>query len=181
MSVDSIFCHANWGKSLGGISFPLLADFHPKGAMASDYGLYLKDNGITDRATVIVDAGGTVRYAHSVTPSGQRDIDELVELCAGVNAAFEGPVEPAPAAEGIADATLFVKSDCGFSRAALLARDNLHLDQVAVRNVTESAEAMSALESLAGSGQAPCLILDGKPVPESKEIVEVLVSRAAPL
>jgi len=47
ISVDSIFCHAGWAQSLGGISFPLLADFNPKGAVAESYGLYLKDAGIT--------------------------------------------------------------------------------------------------------------------------------------
>ncbi len=60
VSVDSVFCHANWGQSLGGISFPLLADFHPKGAMATGYGLFLSDNGITDRATVVIDLSGTL-------------------------------------------------------------------------------------------------------------------------
>ena len=50
VSVDSVYCHANWGQSMGGISFPLLADFHPKGAMASEYGLYLSDKGITVNA-----------------------------------------------------------------------------------------------------------------------------------
>jgi hypothetical protein len=39
VSVDSIYCHGNWAKSLGGVSFPLLADFHPKGAMAKKYGV----------------------------------------------------------------------------------------------------------------------------------------------
>ena len=56
ISVDSIFCHANWAGSIGGITFPLLADFHPKGAVADSYGLYLDPLGITDRATVIVDS-----------------------------------------------------------------------------------------------------------------------------
>ena len=28
VSVDSVFCHANWAASMGGVSFPLLADFH---------------------------------------------------------------------------------------------------------------------------------------------------------
>jgi alkyl hydroperoxide reductase subunit AhpC len=77
VSVDSIFCHSNWAASMGGISFPLLADFHPKGKMATDYGLYLSDNGITDRATVVIDASGVVRHASSVTPAGQRNIEEL--------------------------------------------------------------------------------------------------------
>ena len=62
VSVDSRFSHENWAKSLGGISFWLLQDFHPKGDMAKKYGVYLEDKGITDRATVIIDKQGVVRY-----------------------------------------------------------------------------------------------------------------------
>jgi len=43
VSVDSRFCHDNWAKSLGGISFPLLQNFHPKGEPAKKYGVYLED------------------------------------------------------------------------------------------------------------------------------------------
>ena len=38
VSVDSMYCHANWARDLGGVSFPLLADFHPKGEVARSYG-----------------------------------------------------------------------------------------------------------------------------------------------
>lgn len=86
VSVDSRFCHENWANSLGGVSFPLLADFHPKGAMAQSYGVYLAEKGITDRATVIVDKQGIVRYAASVTPAGQRDPKDLLQQCQKINA-----------------------------------------------------------------------------------------------
>jgi alkyl hydroperoxide reductase subunit AhpC len=85
VSIDSIYCHLNWGKSLGGVTFPLLADFHPKGAMAQKYGLYLSEKGITDRATVIIDKNGTVRYAVSVTPAGKREAKDLLAEAQKVN------------------------------------------------------------------------------------------------
>ncbi|MBW2578727.1 MAG: redoxin domain-containing protein, partial [Deltaproteobacteria bacterium] len=83
ISIDSVYCHANWADSLGGISVPLLADFHPKGAVAEAFGLYLADNGITDRATVIIDADGVVQHISAVGPGGSRDIDELAGLAEG--------------------------------------------------------------------------------------------------
>jgi alkyl hydroperoxide reductase subunit AhpC len=86
ISVDSIYCHANWAKSLGGISFPLLADFHPKGAMAQAYGAYLDGAGITDRATVLIDVNGVVRHASSATPDGRRDIEALAALAETIDA-----------------------------------------------------------------------------------------------
>ncbi len=85
VSIDSYYSHENWATSLGGVSFPLLADFHPKGAMAEKYGVYLADKGITDRATVIIDKQGVVRYAVSVSPSGERNPKDLLAECQKVN------------------------------------------------------------------------------------------------
>jgi alkyl hydroperoxide reductase subunit AhpC len=53
--------------------------------MAKKYGVYLEDKGITDRATVIIDKGGVVRYAASVTPQGERNPRELLAECQKVN------------------------------------------------------------------------------------------------
>ncbi len=80
VSVDSKFSHKAWADSFGGIRFPLLSDFHPKGAMAKAYGLYLEDAGITDRATVLVGKDGTVLWSESVTPQGARDPNQLLEV-----------------------------------------------------------------------------------------------------
>jgi len=85
VSVDSRFSHDNWAKSLGGISFPLLQDFHPKGEVAKKFGAYLEDKVITDRATVIVDKQGVVRYAISVRPAGQRNPNDLLAQCQKIN------------------------------------------------------------------------------------------------
>ena len=85
ISVDSKFCHKAWGETFGGINFPLLADFNPKGAMAKAYGLYLDEAGITDRATVLVGKDGNVLWSESVGPAGARVPGDLLskvqELC----------------------------------------------------------------------------------------------------
>jgi len=85
VSIDSRFSHDNWAKSLGGVSFPLLQDFHPKGDVAKKYGAYLEDKGITDRATVIIDKQGVVRYSVAVTPAGERNPKELLAECQKVD------------------------------------------------------------------------------------------------
>ena len=59
ISVDSVWSHSAFAKQLG-LSFPLLADFHPKGAVASSYDVFLADKGITKRATVLIDSRGKV-------------------------------------------------------------------------------------------------------------------------
>jgi len=78
VSVDSKFCHKAWAETFGGIDFPLLADFHPKGAMARTYGAWLEDKGITDRATVLVSKNGKVLWSESVTPAGARQPGQLL-------------------------------------------------------------------------------------------------------
>lgn len=183
ISIDSIYCHANWAKSLGGISFPLLADFHPKGAVADSYGLYLDGAGITDRATVIIDAAGVVRHASSVTPDGRRDISDLAALCEKVDADHEAVLDDIPSPLGLGNAqALFVKSNCGFSVKTMLARENLHLqDKLPLKNVTENPSARDELVKLTGKDQSPCLIVDGKPIQDSDEIVRYLTSHTTDL
>ena len=83
VSIDSKESHDNWAKSLGGISYPLLQDYHPKGSMSSSYGTYSEDKGYSERSTVIIDKKGAVRY--SVMAKGERDISELLTECKKVN------------------------------------------------------------------------------------------------
>jgi alkyl hydroperoxide reductase subunit AhpC len=77
--VDSKHSHKGWAKGFNGIKFPLLADFHPKGAVAKEYGLWLEDSGISDRATVLIDKEGTVLWSESVGPDGARQPGELLD------------------------------------------------------------------------------------------------------
>jgi alkyl hydroperoxide reductase subunit AhpC len=85
ISVDSKHCHKAWAKTFGGIDFPLLSDFHPKGEVARAFGVWLEGAGITDRATVLVGKDGRVRWSESVTPAGARVPGKLLakvqELC----------------------------------------------------------------------------------------------------
>jgi peroxiredoxin len=68
ISVDSAFCHKAFQKHLN-ISIPLLADFHPKGEVARAFGVYREQNGFTERALVMLDADGIVRWTYvSPTP-----------------------------------------------------------------------------------------------------------------
>lgn len=83
VSVDSAWTHAAFAKSLG-ITYPLLADFHPKGAMAETYGLYLGDKGITARATVIVDKQGKVAWVKEQPIGEPRDDKAILEALAGL-------------------------------------------------------------------------------------------------
>ena len=51
------------------LTFPLLADFEPKGAVARTYGVYREEEGTSERALFVVDAEGIVRWSY-VSPVG---------------------------------------------------------------------------------------------------------------
>jgi peroxiredoxin len=63
ISVDSAFAHKAFRDSLG-VDTTLLADFEPKGAVASAYGAYLKDAGHSNRSLVLIDADGVVEWIY---------------------------------------------------------------------------------------------------------------------
>src|SRR5208337_1468655 len=54
VNVERVWSHKADAEKMG-IKYSLLADFHPKGAIAEKYGVYLGDKGITGRAIFIVD------------------------------------------------------------------------------------------------------------------------------
>lgn len=85
ISVDSVPSHIAFAKSLGNIeSYPLLADFHPKGAVSQKYGVWKDDKGISERAIIVVDKQGIVRYidVHDIgeAPDNAQILEVLREL-----------------------------------------------------------------------------------------------------
>lgn len=77
ISVDSVYSHHAFAEQLGGLTFPLLADFHPKGAVAQAYGLWREDRGYSQRAMIIVGADGQVHYSE-VIPRGAPDVEKIL-------------------------------------------------------------------------------------------------------
>jgi peroxiredoxin len=79
ISVDSVWTHAAFKRQLK-LDYPLLADFQPRGEVASKYGLFLSDRGITARATVIVDKAGKVAWVKEEEIPKARDDREILEV-----------------------------------------------------------------------------------------------------
>jgi peroxiredoxin len=80
ISIDSIPSHTAWAKSLGGLSYDLLSDFHPKGEVAKAYGAYRASDGISERALFIVDKEGKLAYKDIHDISDQPDNEDLLEV-----------------------------------------------------------------------------------------------------
>ena len=64
VSVDSAFSHKAFQQHLG-IDIPLLADFHPKGAVSQAYGAYIEERGHNNRSLVLIDEDGIVQWVHA--------------------------------------------------------------------------------------------------------------------
>jgi mycoredoxin-dependent peroxiredoxin len=60
-----------------GLSFPLLSDFWPHGAVATTYGVFDAERGVSERGTFVVDREGLLRW-QVISPQGRaRDVDDL--------------------------------------------------------------------------------------------------------
>ncbi len=77
ISVDSRYTHKAF-KREEELTAHLLADFHPKGAIASAYGAYLEEAGIANRATFVIDSEGVVRHRVITSPGEARDAEEYL-------------------------------------------------------------------------------------------------------
>jgi peroxiredoxin len=80
ISIDSIPSHVAWAKSLGGVNYPLLADFEPKGAVAKSFGAYRAADGISERALFIIDKQGKVAYKDIHEISKQPDNEVIHDV-----------------------------------------------------------------------------------------------------
>jgi peroxiredoxin len=86
ISVDGAWCHSAYAK-YNNIHFPLLADFHPKGAVAKSYGAYREQDGVCERALFVLDKDGKVFWSHrspiAVNPGADGILDALERMSEG--------------------------------------------------------------------------------------------------
>src|SRR5277367_6593422 len=80
ISIDSPHANRAWAASIGGISYPLLSDFYPHGAVAEKYGV-LRAEGMAERAVFVIDKQGVIRYidVHKINeyPEEHQILEEL--------------------------------------------------------------------------------------------------------
>jgi alkyl hydroperoxide reductase subunit AhpC len=66
-----------FAEFVGGLSYPLLADFHPKGAVMRQYNVWREDRGHAWRSVYILDALGVIRWSKWIE-RGAPDIEEVL-------------------------------------------------------------------------------------------------------
>jgi peroxiredoxin (alkyl hydroperoxide reductase subunit C) len=63
ISVDNIPTLYAWTRQMGDLWFEVVSDFWPHGKISDAYGV-LRSDGMADRAIIIIDKAGVVRYTH---------------------------------------------------------------------------------------------------------------------
>ena len=84
ISVDSSWSHKAFAEKMG-ITYPLLADFQPRGAASDKFGVYLADKGITGRAIAIISRDGKVAWFKQYDIPTVPDMNEVAQALSTVN------------------------------------------------------------------------------------------------
>ena len=71
--MDSVPTQKAWAESMGGIPFPIVADFHPKAAVAQAYGVYNEERGNAFRSVFLIDEEGVIRHSEMFQPGNLPD------------------------------------------------------------------------------------------------------------
>lgn len=77
LSVDPSAGKKAWAAVLSIRNVPLLCDFYPHGKVAKDYGIFIEEYGMSQRANVIIDENGTVKWVKVYPMAQLPDIDEV--------------------------------------------------------------------------------------------------------
>jgi peroxiredoxin len=81
ISVDSKFVQKKFAEEEG-YKFSVLADFWPHGRVARDFGVFLEDSGIANRATFIINKSGELVAKFVTAPGQARSLDEYKKALA---------------------------------------------------------------------------------------------------
>lgn len=79
ISCDSTNTLRAWAESLGGIDYPLCSDFWPHGKMSLEYGVFNDKLGRPERAIIVIDGEGVIRYIDVHTLREVPDDTEIEE------------------------------------------------------------------------------------------------------
>lgn len=180
ISVDSVPCLTAWAKDLGGITYPLLSDFWPHGAVAQQYGV-LRPEGYTERAIFIIDKQGIIRYVDVHDIDSQPSNDELRRAIREIDPEVRHRpelAEPEPVDLPHGGIVMYCTKwcpDCKDARAWLAAH-NLPYTEV---DITTTPGAARQVERWAGGNRTtPTFDIDGTIVvdfdlPRLKEVLKI--------
>jgi peroxiredoxin len=79
VSVDGVWCHRAFAEARA-ITFPLLSDFEPKGAVSRTYDAYRTEDGFSERALFVLDPEGRIAWHETVPPEQNPGADGILNV-----------------------------------------------------------------------------------------------------
>lgn len=83
MSVDTAASKKVWSAVLSINDTSLLSDFWPHGKTAADYGIFIEEDGISQRANILIDEEGKVQWVKVYPIRELPDIEEVFTVLEG--------------------------------------------------------------------------------------------------
>jgi peroxiredoxin len=93
ISCDHVHSHQAFAREAQ-LSFPLLADFQPRGAVARRYGVYREGAGVGARSLFVLDRRGVIRFGRAYPDALNPGVDELLTALETLVAGHEPESEP---------------------------------------------------------------------------------------
>jgi alkyl hydroperoxide reductase subunit AhpC len=69
---------------MGGLPYPQLGDWHPKGKVTAAYGLYNEERGAPNRAVIVIDKDGVVRFRETYEAGVLPNPDDILKVVEGL-------------------------------------------------------------------------------------------------
>ena len=63
---------------MGGLPYPELSDWHPKGKVTTAYDLWNEERGASNRAVIVVDKEGIIRFRRVYASAGDIHMDDML-------------------------------------------------------------------------------------------------------
>jgi glutaredoxin len=159
ISVDHVPCLVAWAENLGGITYPLLSDFWPHGAVAKKYEV-LRDDGKSERAIFIIDTEGIIQYidVHDIDDQPDNEV-----LFAELERISPTPKPPPPPEEELpkGGVVLYCTSWCPSCRKARIWLAENNIDYVEIDVNKNRTAAAQVREWANGSLTTPTIDVNG--------------------
>ncbi len=98
VSTDTHFVHKAWhdtSETIEKIQYPMLGD--PTGVLSKGFKVYIKENGLAERGTFIINPQGEIAFYEVVAGNVGRNAEELVRKLKALQFVAEHPSEVCPA------------------------------------------------------------------------------------
>ena len=83
-SVDPCPTKKAWAAALLLQNLSLPCDFWPHGKVAQDYGIFIEEKGISERANIIIDENGIVMWVKVYPKAQLPDLDEVFQVLSNI-------------------------------------------------------------------------------------------------